>query len=85
MFFVNQWRSKVMAEIIFIICLLCVYLAIGFTYELYTYLEDSKIGAITVTLFWPFVWVFLIIFYIISAFIGKSTKRKIYRKYVENM
>ena len=71
-----------MVEIIFIICLLCVYLAIGFTHVLYMYLEDSKIGTITVILFWPFVWVFLIICYIIFAFIGKSTKRKIYRKYV---
>ena len=71
-----------MVEIIFIICLLCVYLAIGFTHVLYMYLEDSKIGTIAVILFWPFVWVFLIIFYITFAFIGKSTKRKIYRKYV---
>ena len=71
-----------MVGTIFFICLLCVYLAIGFTHVLYMYLENSKIGAITVTLFWPFVWVFLIICYIIFAFIGKSTKRKIYRKYV---
>ena len=71
-----------MVEIIFIICLLCVYLAIGFTHVLYMYLEDSKIGTIAVILFWSFVWVFLIICYIIFAFIGKSTKRKIYRKYV---
>ena len=69
-------------EVVIIICLLCVYLAIGFTHVLYMYLEDSKIGVITVTLFWPFVWVFLIICYIIFAFIEKSTKRKIYRKYV---
>lgn len=69
-----------MVGTIFIICLSCVYLAIGFTHVLYMYLEDSKIGAITVTLFWPFVWVFLIICYIIFAFIGKSTKRKVYRK-----
>ena len=69
-------------EVVMIICLLCVYLAIGFTHVLYMYLEDSKIGVITVTLFWPFVWVFLIICYIIFAFIEKSTKRKIYRKYV---
>ena len=72
-------------EVVIIICLLCVYLAIGFTHVLYMYLEDSKIGAITVTLFWPFVWVFLIIFYIIFAFIEKSTKRKIYRKLYKAM
>ena len=70
-------------EVIISICLLCVYLAIGFTHALDMYLEeDSKIGTIAVILFWPFVWVFLIICYIIFAFIGKSTKRKIYRKYV---
>ena len=68
--------------VIISICLLCVYLAIGFTHALDMYLEDSKIGTIAVILFWPFVWVFLIICYIIFAFIGKSTKRKIYRKYV---
>jgi hypothetical protein len=65
-----------MFVVIIIISLFCIYLAIGFVHVLYTDSEDDTIGAITFMLFWPFVWVFLIICYIIFTFIGRSCIKK---------
>lgn len=59
--------------IVFFICLLCVYLAIGYTSSILIGAEDDTHVTIIFTLFWPVIWTFLILFCIVFTFIGRSS------------
>lgn len=68
-----------MTGIIFIICLFCVYLAIGYTSVLLIEAEDDKLATIFFMMFWPVIWIVIIIFLIFSivfTFIGRSSIKK---------
>lgn len=57
------------------ICLLCAYLVIGYIFALLAE-TDGVTTTIIFTLFWPFIWTFLIICYIVFVFIGTRILRK---------
>lgn len=63
--------------ILFLICLFCVYLAVGYTSALLIEAEDDAITTIFLMAFWPVVWIVIIIFCIVFAFIeiGRSSKK----------
>jgi hypothetical protein len=64
--------------IVLFICLLCIYLVVGYIFALLAEVDDDITTTIIITLFWPFVWTFLIICYIVFVILGTRilSKRK---------
>jgi hypothetical protein len=64
--------------ILFLICLFCAYLAVGYTSALLIEAEDDTITTIFLMAFWPVVWIVIIIFCIVYAFIevGRNSIKK---------
>lgn len=62
--------------IVLFICLLCIYLVVGYIFALLAKVDNDITTTIIITLFWPFIWTFLIICYIVFVFIGTGILRK---------
>jgi hypothetical protein len=61
--------------IVLFICLLCIYLVVGYIFALLAEVDDNTTITI-ITLFWPFIWTFLIICYIVFVFVGTIIIKK---------
>ena len=62
-----------MGWVILYICLFCIYLSVGYTSVLILEAEDDTIFTIIfITLSWPVIWTFIIVFCILFTFIGRK-------------